>query len=240
MIKARGTFLAILACVFMQPATTRAAEPLTEQQAYEIGIEAYLYLYPLVTMDLTRRQATSIEVGKMPGRGPMNTFSHIREYPPADWREIVRPNFDTLYSLGWLDLTNGPVVLSVPDTKGRFYLMPMLDMWTVPGKRTSGTGAADFAVVPRGWNGDLPVGMLRIDAPTPFVWIIGRTQTNGPRDYEAVRKVQDGYKLTLLSQWGRTPTPVTVRLDASVDMKTPPLEQVNKMPAGHSSPTARS
>ena len=107
----------------------------------------------------------------------MNTFSHIRSYPSADWKEIVRPNFDTLYSLAWLDLSQGPVVLSVPDTQGRFYLMPMLDMWTdvfaVPGKRTSGTKAAQFAVVPPGWQGGLPAEMQRIDTPTKYVWIIG-------------------------------------------------------------------
>src|SRR5580698_11196693 len=79
----------------------------TEQEAYEIGVEAYVYFYPLVLMDLTRRQLTNIEAGKMVGRGPMNTFSHVRAYPTAEFREVVRPNFDTLYSLAWLDLTKG-------------------------------------------------------------------------------------------------------------------------------------
>jgi hypothetical protein len=83
------------------------ASEVNEQQAYDIGLEAYIYLYPLVTMDMTRRQATNIEADKMPGRGPINTFAHIRSYPSADWKEVVRPNFDTLYSLGWLDLMQG-------------------------------------------------------------------------------------------------------------------------------------
>ena len=212
-----------------------AETPISEQEAYEIGMEAYIYLYSLVTMDVSRRQFTNIEADKMIGRGPMNTFSNIPAFPTADFREVVRPNFDTLYSSGWLDLTNGPVIVSAPNTDGRYYMLPMLDMWTdifaAPGKRTSGTEAAHFAVVPQGWKGSLPDGVERIDAPTPYVWVIGRTQTNGPKDYPAVHKVQAGYKITPLSQWGKPASPVTVKIDPSVDMKTPPLRQVNTMPA---------
>jgi hypothetical protein len=198
-------------------------------------MEAYVYFYPLLTMDVTRRQLTNIEASKMVGRGPANTFSHMRAYPTAEFKEVVRPNFDTLYSVAWLDLGKEPIIVSVPDTAGRYYLLPMLDMWSdvfaVPGKRTSGTRAADYAVVAPGWKGKLPDGIEMIQSPTPYVWIIGRTQTNGPSDYEAVHKVQDGYRLTPLSQWGKAPLPVAFKADQSVDMKTPPLDQVNKMPA---------
>jgi hypothetical protein len=68
----------------------------TEQEAYEIGIEAYTYFYPLVLMDTTRRQAVNVQAGKIVGRGPMNTFTHSRTFPPADFRDVVRPNFDTV------------------------------------------------------------------------------------------------------------------------------------------------
>jgi len=77
----------------------------------------------------------------------------------------------------------------------------------------------------------LPSGVEKIQSSSPYVWIIGRTQTNSPKDYDAVHKVQDGYTITPLSQWGKTPQPVKASIDPSVDMKTPPLDQVNKMPA---------
>src|SRR4029450_237239 len=214
---------------------TAVARTLDEQTARLIGVEAYLYLYSLVTMDITRRQLTNIQAGEMPGRGAMTTVSHIREFPAPDFRVVVRPNFDTLYSSAWLDLTAGPMVVSAADTGGRYYMLPNLGMWTdvfaTPRSRTSGTQAADSAVFPPGWEGTLPGGVRRIDAPTPYVWMIGRTQTNGPADYEAVRKVQDGYTITPLARLGQAAQPGPVGVDPSVDMPTPPLEQVNALSA---------
>jgi hypothetical protein len=209
---------------------------INEQEAFEIGVEAYTYLYPLVLMDTTRRQAVNVEAGKTIGRGPVNTFTHVPIFPPADFRHVVRPNFDTLYSIAWLDLTKEPMVVAVPDTQDRYYMLEMLDMWTdvfaCPGKRTTGTGAGQFAIAPPGWQGRLPGDVQRIDAPTPFVWIIGRTQTNGTKDYQAVHKVQAGYTITPLSHLGKAPQPVTVTIDPTVDMKTPPMTRVNTMAAG--------
>ena len=176
----------------------------------------------------------------------MNTFVNVPEYPPADFKGVVRSNFDTLYSVSWLDMTKEPVVISAPDTDGRYYLLPMLDMWTdvfaSPGWRTTGTKAGTFLVAPADWRPDLrerfaeefklPKDTQRIDAPTPYVWLIGRTKTDGPPDYDAVHKIQAGYKVTLLSEYGKTPRPVEFKPDPSVDMKTPPKVQVDTMTAG--------
>ena len=220
----------------MNATTAKAAEPINQQDAYEIGVEAYIYFYPLVLMDTTRRQAVNVEAGKTLGRGPMNVFTHVPIFPPANFRDVVRPNFDTLYSIAWLNLTNEPMIVATADTQDRYYLLPMLDMWTdvfaSPGKRTTGTGAGRFAVIPPGWRGDLPQEVQRIDAPTPYVWIIGRTQTNGAKDYDAVHKVQEAYTITPLSEWGKTRQPVKAVIDPAVDMKTAPMIQVDSMPAG--------
>jgi hypothetical protein len=236
------TAVALAAAVCQSPVAR--AQAITEQEAHAIGVDAYLYFYSPITMDVTRRQLTNMEPGKSLG-GPMNYFANVAAYPTADMKAVVRPNFDTLYSSAWLDLTKEPLIVSVPDTDGRYYLLPMLDMWTdvfaSPGWRTTGTQAGNFLVTPPGWRPDLREkfiqefklsdGTRRIDAPTPYVWIIGRTKTDGPADYDAVHKIQAGFKITPLSEWGKKPKPAEVKTDPSVDMKTPPKTQVDTMPA---------
>ncbi len=205
------------------------------EEAQVIAQEAYVYFYPLVLMDLTRKQLINLDAKINPIGGPANAFTHVRAFPSADMRVVVRPNFDTLYSSAWLDLTGGPQIVSTADTSGRYFLLPMLDMWTdvfaVPGKRTNGTGAASFALVPPGWSGTLPPDVERINAPTSHVWIIGRTQTNGVKDYDSVQKVQDGYRITALADWAKAPSKVEQKIDPSVDTKTEPLRMVAQMPA---------
>jgi hypothetical protein len=208
---------------------------ISPEEARDIAEEAYIYFYPLVTMDVTRKVLTSVETGQVPGRGPMNQFHHIRTFPTADMKDVVRPNFDTLYSSAWLDLTHGPVLISTPDTKERYYLLPMLDMWTdvfaSPGKRTTGTTAKQYVVAPADWQGKIPAGAERIDAPTPYVWIIGRTQTNGTQDFAAVNSIQNGFTITPLetpAQEPGSPAPINT---PNIDAVTPPLDQVNRMPA---------
>jgi hypothetical protein len=247
--KAFSPSLAALSLTLVLPSlavnAARAQQSATEQEAYAIGIDAYLYFYPLVTMEITRKQLSNVEPGKGLG-GPMNSFANVSAYPTADMKAVVRPNFDTLYSSGWLDLSKEPIIVSVPDTNGRYYLLPMLDMWTdvfaSPGWRTTGTQTGNFIVVPPGWRPDLrdrlieefklPKDTQRIDAPTPYVWIIGRTKTDGPNDYDAVHNIQAGYKITPLSQWGKALDPVQVKIDPTIDMKTPPKIQVDTMDAG--------
>jgi len=237
----------VLSLTYLAPFQTATAQPmpLTDDQMHAIGVDAYLYFYPLLSVDITRRVSTNVEAGKEPLKGPMNTFLNAAAYPPGNLKLVVRFNFDTLYSVAYLDLTKEPVVVSSPDTGGRYFLLPMLDMWTdvfaSPGWRTTGTQAQTFLIIPPGYRADLrdraieqyklPKDTQLIDAPTPYVVIIGRTKTDGPQDYDAVHKIQAGYKIALLSQWGQPPQPVSVQVDPSIDMKTPPKTQVDTMPA---------
>ena len=235
--------LALGVMLLRPPMIMAQVASVSEQEAHAIAVDAYIYFYPLMSMDVSRKQFTN---GTSDFKGPMNTLVNVREYPPANFKGVVRSNFDTLYSASWLDMTKEPVVISAPDTDGRYYLLPMLDMWTdvfaSPGWRTTGTKAQTFLVTPPGWRPDLrdrlidefklPKDTQRIEAPTPYAWLIGRTKTDGPADYAPVHKIQDGYKITLLSEFGKAPKPVEFKLDPSVDMKTPPKVQVDTMPAG--------
>ncbi len=158
-----------------------------------IAERAYIYAYPLVLIQETR-------AGQ-----PLNEFTHVPEFPRPDTRKVVRPNADTLYSMAWLDLSTEPILIHVPGSGGRFYLLQFMDAWTEtfadPGKRTTGTAEAWFAFVGPGWNGKLPDHVTRYDAPTNLVWLLGRTQTNGPSDYDNVHAFQHGMRIMPLSAY---------------------------------------
>jgi hypothetical protein len=213
----------------------QAGAPLSADQAAAIGTDAYIYGYPLVTVEITRRVVTNAArpVGL---HAPTGQFGRAREYPTAAFKDVTAPNADTLYSSAFLDLSKEPYILSIPDAKGRYYLMPMLDGWTtvfqVPGKRTSGTKAQKYAITGPGWSGTLPDAVTEYKSPTNMVWIIGRIYCTGtPADYKAVHALQDKLALVPLSAYGKPYTPPLGTVDPSIDMKTPVRDQVNAMDA---------
>ena len=144
-------------------------------------------------------------------KAPPNQFVHIRAFPDYTFTDVVSPNADTLYSTAWLDLSGGPMILSVPDMGKRDHEMMMMDAWTnvfaSPGTRTTGNGKGDFAIVGPGWSGQLPPNIKEIKSPTNMLWLLGRTQTNGASDYPTVHVLQDQDKFTSLSAWGSRYTP---------------------------------
>jgi hypothetical protein len=233
-MKIRILFCAI--AVFAATTVSGVAQqtaPLTKEEAVAIGREAYVYGYPLVTMEFTRRIMTNAAEPK-DNHAPMGQFHHARTYPNADFRDVTAPNADTLYSTAWLDVSKEPYVLSLPDEEGRYYLMPMLDGYTnvfqVPGKRTTGTKAQTYAITGPNWKGTLPEGVVEYKSPTAIVWILGRTYCTGtPQDYEAVHAIQDKYSLVPLSAYGKPYTPPKGTIDPQIDMKTPVRDQVDKL-----------
>jgi hypothetical protein len=203
-----------------------------EIEAREIAIDAYIYAYPLVTMEMTRRVMTNVD-HPAGSKAPMGQFARLRSYPAVDDHSVTAPNADTLYTLTWLDVSKEPWILSVPDMKDRYFLLPMLDAWTnvfqVPGKRTTGTKARKYAITGPGWSGKLPPGVTRYNAPTGLVWILGRIYCTGtPEDYKAVHALQDQMSVVPLSAYGKPYTPPPAKVDAAIAMNTP-RDQVNAL-----------
>jgi hypothetical protein len=198
-------------------------------EARNLAEQAYTFAYPLVVMEMTRRANTQNGSPRV-----VNHFVHALAFPDDRFRQVIRPNADTLYSSTWLDLSAEPVLLHVPDTKGRYYLMQLMDAWSEtiasPGKRTTGTGEGGFAIVGPGWGkqGKLPDHVQRIDSPTNTVWLIGRTQTNGPSDYYFVHAIQQGYKLSRLSAYPASEPPLALtdlaQLQAGSNAPPPPVQ----------------
>ncbi|WP_038972004.1 DUF1254 domain-containing protein [Bradyrhizobium genomosp. III] len=202
---------------------------------FALATDAYIFGYPLVTMEMTRRVFTNVAKPEAT-RGPMGQIVKVRAYPNASYRDVTAPNADTLYTTGFFDVGKEPWVLSIPDMKGRYALLPMLDGWTtvfqVPGKRTTGTGAQTYAITGPGWKGSLPAGVKEYKSPTSMVWLLGRIYCTGtPEDYAEVHKLQDEFKLVPLSSYGKPYTPPEHTVDPNIDMKTAVREQVNRMDA---------
>jgi hypothetical protein len=222
------TLLTLAAPALPGAARSQAAPPAAysdaSEAAYQTALDAYLYLYPLVVMDLTRRQLTNVNAGAGKGRAAPNTFAA----PDT-------PQDGMLESAAWVDLQNGPMVLHVPATQGRYYVLDMVDMWrdviAVVGKPTTGTDAADFLLVPPNWVGVLPTGMQRIEATTPQLWLQNTVQTFGAGDAEAARAVLAGFQIRVAGDSGGGPQSMQIRSDPGINMVSTPVEQADRMGA---------
>ena len=200
-----------------------------------IAKDAYVYAYPLVTMEMTRRVSTNVASPKGT-TAPMGQFAKLRTYPDPSFHTVTAPNADTLYTVIWLDVSKEPWVIGIPDLKGRYAIFPFLDGWTEvfqdPGKRTTGTGPQKYAITGPGWSGTLPAGVTEYKSPTAMVWMLGRIYCTGtPEDYKAVHTLQDQMTAVPLSSYGKPYTPPAGSVDSSIDMKTAVRDQVNAMDA---------
>ncbi|MDX2321954.1 MAG: DUF1254 domain-containing protein [Moritella sp.] len=176
-------------------------------EAYHLGLNAYMWGSTLVRMEHVARQYTDMSQPQSDTsyRAPLNEFGHARRLSsPAD-TDMPTPNRDTLYSSAILDLSQQPMVLSVPSVTDRYYVIDMFDMWhnlfQYVGTRETGSLAKEFLIVPPGWTGEVPRNTILVEAPTTKVWLWGRTQVLGQDDYEPVHAVQDQYQLTPLSEY---------------------------------------
>jgi hypothetical protein len=176
-----------------------------ENEAYTIGVQAYIYGIAPVIMQRTEELFVTT-----PGRGhaQVNQMGYTTTLAAANDTDVVTPNSDTLYNTAFLELGKEPVVLHVPDTRGRYYVQQMLDAYTnnfiSVGRRTTGTGEGNFAIVGPDWNGSLPNGLKEIKSPTNTVWIIGRILVKGESDLSNAQAIQKQFTLTPLNEYGKS------------------------------------
>ncbi|KOF53564.1 hypothetical protein AD428_12830 [Achromobacter sp. DMS1] len=182
-----------------QPGGAPAAAPMSEEELRDTAVDAYVYAYPMVLMELARRQATAVQT-PLDGKAPMNQFGHKAAFPDPQATDTPWPSADTLYSSLWFDVSRTPLVVRLPDTGGRYTVLSALDMWSdvfaSRGTRTNGPGAQSFLLVGPGWQGTPPAGMDVIHSPTSTGWLLGWTQTGSPSDYAAVNQIQSAMTAT--------------------------------------------
>ena len=188
-----------------------------------LGAEAYLYGYPLVMMETTRVQSAKYI-------GPENQLRMVRQFPNAQFKDVVRPNVDTLYTTAFISMKEGPWVFDMPANDKRYELMPFMDAWTQvfasPGTRTSGNQGATYLLAGPKWDGQVPKGMTLLKSPTDMVWLIGRTQTNGTADFATVHELQNRLRLT---KWPQPPDSLSASTDSKRDAQ--PSWQVSTEPS---------
>ncbi len=227
------------------PATAPAAAPaVSGAELRDIAVDAYVYAYPMVLMEVTRRNATNVQT-PLEGRAPMNMFGHKTAFPDARTARTRWPSTDTLYSSMWYDVSREPLIVRVPDAGNRYYFLTLLDMWTdvyaSRGTRTVGNRPQAFAIVGPYWQGTVPPGVEVLRSPTATGWVLGNVQASGPADYGAVNQFQSGLVTQPLSTVGpsygqadRTFMPLAPQaagVDANASNQAAPADQVAAMDA---------
>lgn len=174
-----------------------SADSETDKNIWETVEAAYVYTFPLVLMDATETSATNTEESATE-KAPVNQFIHSVALADAQFKTVVTPNVDTIYSQVWYDLSEEPMVYELPETD-RFCKVQVLDGWTNTAAVLDKAGA--YAITLSTWEGELPEGVTRIDVPTSMAWSITRIVLTGEEDLPNVYAIQEKMKLMPLSDY---------------------------------------
>jgi len=189
---------------------------------------ALVYTFPVHDVAQTRWQFTQNPAN--PHGAPPNVLHHNRRLLNHRARTVTMPNNDTLYSIAWLDLSGGPMLLSLPDMHDRYYSFAFLDIFTnnaaCIGRRSTGTAAVTFLLAGPGWQGEAPAGTRLLRLPSNDIWALGRLLVDGEDDLPAVHALQDAMRLAPLG-----PTVLPKLLQTTPDERSPEryLELVNEV-----------
>jgi hypothetical protein len=208
-----------------------------ENYAYTLGVQAYVYGFPWIYLPTLRwLWVTQPVEPKMTPYAPINHFWNAHFLADATYRNGGSPNNDTLYSIAWVDVTKEPIILSTPAMGDRYYTFEIASMdsdnFAYVGKRTTGSGPGNYAITGPDWKGKLPRGVIALETSrTPWVLIIGRTLVEDASDVPVVNKLQDQYRLTPMSLFGKPDAQLPESRDVwkPFDAKTDPLAEWKTM-----------
>jgi len=201
---------------------------------YLLGQEAYVYGLPLVMMDVTRQVVTAASTSGEYA-APINQFARMRTYVDPDFKNVVRISVNSIWSHGFVDLDQEPMIVTVPDAGNRYLVMQALNMWTddfaAAGTRTPQTKSGDFLIAGPKWTGTAPAGIkATFRSATRYAWVLVQISADSPADFPAIHALQDQLKITPLSAWGKAYTPpANVPVDPRVDLTATPFDQVRIM-----------
>jgi hypothetical protein len=229
-IKQIAAVTAVAALVLMTSAAASAKknkalspEKAKAQQAYALGVQAYIWGYPMVVMQKSRDAMT--KGGEVPVTAdqfnksgllfaPVNQVATAWGMLGPKFSAVQSGNSDTQYSVTWYDVSEGPYILHIPNANGRYYTYQFIDAWTnnynYASTRTMGSQEQNHALVAPGWKGKLPEGVIRVDTPTPTGFIIGRWFVASQKDVAAVNTIQRQVTMTPLDSYGKNYTPPKV------------------------------
>jgi hypothetical protein len=203
---------------------------------YNIAVDAFIYGYPLLLTELTRRARTNVTSPTRDGRAPVNQFGHTAIVSASPLDDTTPPDVDTLRSTLWYDVSREPIAVRVPDSGGRYYALWMRDMWThlfaVAGTRNTGTATQIFMIVPPRWRGTPAPGAVVIQSPTLHGSIDVKVRVTGVSDLPNVQRFQRALSAVPLSKWG---SPYEMRgpaMTPSWDTRVPPRDQIDRLNAG--------
>jgi hypothetical protein len=231
----QAVIVGLLLTTAMTPSVSAQTAPTTPPPSPVL--RSYVYGYAPIVMEATRQRATAVpNATTFAGAAPVNQLGRVNSLETPAEKLVIRPNADMLITNAWLDLSHEPMVLHLPDTGGRYYLMPFLDAYSNVfaslGSRTTGTREGDYVIVGPDWKGRLPRRIAGVvHAPTNTVWLIGRTLVHGPSDLAAAVALANQYQLIPLTLYpnflltGSYTPPVSVPV-------TPPDLDFGKLPIG--------
>ena len=222
----------VILLVFLLEPVLSSAKPAGELNeegldalAYSYALQAYLYTYPLFITDREVRRREQLEgpVKNAP-IAPINRLGHLQALADADSNMPYSPNNDTLYTGIALDLTDGPIILHMPEIKDRFAVVQVTNAYVENqpyrySPRVNDGDAASLAFTPPGWDGQLPEGVEQVPMDTNYAFMAVRIAIDGEHELDVVRGYQQQMSLTSLADWGKE-DPAQPAIPAPREQKT--------------------